>query len=308
MVMIMLKVTHAVVDGIYLNKNGRIEGLAERNGKLYFYDDGSRVPGWKEVDGKRYYFNPGNNEVVTGWQEIGGDKYYFDSNHVMLKDTVIDGITLGPDGKAQEKITSELTDEYLKDFVQSRTDYATEIFRLVNEERVKAGRKPIEWDNRYAYKGTSVVASDNVVDAIKVGVGTDDWNVILPVLGDHGPIGISVAAGYEISPSKVVQNWMESPLHKANVLSENMVCGGVSYATAVYKGKTYTSVILADSNVTLKEQEEWSDAELEEDMIHLLHNRMSKEEFIQYRDWFYSPMNVASAATTSALESGEAEI
>ena len=35
---------------------------------------------------------------------------------------------------------------------------------------------------------------------------------------------------------------------------------------------------------------------------------MSKEEFIQYRDWFYSPMNVASAATTSALESGEAEI
>ena len=38
-------------------------------------------------------------------------------------------------------------------------------------------------------------------------------------------------------------------------------------------------------------------------------NFMTAEEHAkQYRDWFYSPMNVASAATTSALESGEAEI
>ena len=134
----------------------------------------------------------------------------------MLKDTVIDGITLGSDGKAQ----IALTDEYLKDFVQSRTDYATEIFRLVNEERVKAGRKPIEWDNRYSLRNTSVVAGNNVMDAIRVGVNTDDWNAILRVLGDHGYIGISVAAGYEISPEKVVANWMNSPLHKANVLDE----------------------------------------------------------------------------------------
>ena len=116
------KVTDAVVDGVYLNKYGHIDGLAERNGKLYFYDDGFKVSGWKDVDGKRYYFNPDSNAVATGWQEIEGDRYYFDNNHVMLKDTVIDGITLGSDGKAQ----IALTDEYLKDFVQSRTDYATE--------------------------------------------------------------------------------------------------------------------------------------------------------------------------------------
>ena len=97
-------------------------------------------------------------------------------------------------------------------------------------------------------------------------------------------------------------------MHKGTVLAEDMVCGGVSYATATYKGKTYTCIMLVDSNVTLKEQEEWSDSDLEDVMIQVLHNRMSKEEFIQYRDWFYSPMNVASAATTSALESGEAEI
>ena len=96
------KVTNAVVDGVYLNKYGHIDGLAERNGKLYFYDDGFKVSGWKDVDGKRYYFNPDSNEAVTGWQEIEGDRYYFDNNHVMLKDTVIDGITLGSDGKAQE--------------------------------------------------------------------------------------------------------------------------------------------------------------------------------------------------------------
>ena len=37
-------------------------------------------------------------------------------------------------------------------------------------------------------------------------------------------------------------------------------------------------------------------------------NFMTAEEHAKYLNWFYSPMNVASAATTSALESGEAEI
>lgn len=302
-----VKVTDAVVDGIYLNKNGRIEGLAERNGKLYFYDDGSRVSGWKEVDGKRYYFNPGNNEAVTGWQEIGGDKYYFDSNHVMLKDTVIDGITLGPDGKAQEK-EPELTDEYLKDFVQSRTDYAAEIFRLVNEERVKAGRKPVEWDNRFSLRNTAVVGGSNVMEAIRVGVKTDDWNAILDVLGDHGPIGISVAAGYEISPEKVVANWMNSPLHKANVLDETDLSGAITYMTATYKGKTYTTIMYGSGPASVADIAEFTDEELIADSVQALRNHMTAEEHAKYLNWFYSPMNVASAATTSALESGEAEI
>ena len=74
--------------------------------------------------------------------------------------------------------------------------------------------------------------ANNVMDAIRVGVNTDDWNAILRVLGDHGYIGISVAAGYEISPEKVVANWMNSPLHKANVLDpKQTVSGGVTYTT-----------------------------------------------------------------------------
>ena len=262
------------------------------------------MSGWKDVDGKRYYFNPDSNEAVTGWQEIEGDRYYFDNNHVMLKNTVIDGITLGSDGKAQ----IALTDEYLKDFVQSRTEYATEIFRLVNEERVKAGRKPVEWENRFELRNATVVGANNVMEAIRVGVKTDDWNAILRVLGDHGPIGISVAAGYEISPEKVVKNWMESPLHKANVLAEDSRSGAITYTTATYKGKTYTTIMFSFGPESLEDIKEYTDEEIIAESAYMVDRLMTAEEHAKYLNWFYSPMNVSSAATTSELESGETEI
>ncbi|MBS5198588.1 MAG: hypothetical protein KHY93_15975, partial [Clostridiales bacterium] len=279
-------------------------GLAERNGKLYFYDDGFKVSGWKDVDGKRYYFNPDSNEAVTGWQEIEGDRYYFDNNHVMLKDTVIDGITLGSDGKAQ----IALTDEYLKDFVQSRTDYATEIFRLVNEERVKAGRKPVEWDNRFSLRNTAVVGGSNVMEAIRAGSKDYNWDEISDILGDHGPIGISVAASYLISPAEVVQSWMESPLHKANVLDETDLSGAITYMTATYKGKTYTTIMYGSGPASVADIAEFTDEELIADSVQALRNHMTADEHAKYLNWFYNPINVTSATTTSALESGEAEI
>ena len=240
---------------------------------------------------------------MTGWQEIEGDRYYFDNNHVMLKDTVIDGITLGSDGKAQ----IALTDEYLKDFVQSRTDYATEIFRLVNEERVKAGRKPVEWENRFELRNATVVGANNVMDAIRVGSKDYNWDEISDILGDHGPIGISVAASYLISPAEVVQSWMESPLHKANVLDETDLSGAITYMTATYKGKTYTTIMYGSGPASVADIAEFTDEEIIADSKQGIADMMSSEEYDKYCNWFYSPMDVSSA-TTSALESGETEI
>ena len=103
--------TGIVFDGKWLNTDG---------GKKYELANGDHVVGWIEIDpenrycpdvtqkadagfkGEYYYFDE-NGMMLTGWQEIGGLKYYLDpESGAMLHDTIVDGITLGPDGDAQE--------------------------------------------------------------------------------------------------------------------------------------------------------------------------------------------------------------
>ena len=103
--------TGIVFDGKWLNTDG---------GKKYELANGDHVVGWIEIDpenrycpdvsqkaaagfkGEYYYFDE-NGMMLTGWQEIGGLKYYLEpESGAMLHDTIVDGITLGPDGDAQE--------------------------------------------------------------------------------------------------------------------------------------------------------------------------------------------------------------
>ena len=63
-----------------------------------FTKKGCLLEGWYEQNGKKFYFVEGIKSV--GWKTIDGAKYYFNENGKMLTDTVIDGVTLGSDGKA----------------------------------------------------------------------------------------------------------------------------------------------------------------------------------------------------------------
>ena len=59
---------------------------------------------------------------------------------------------------------------------------------------------------------------------------------------------------------------------------------------------------------SLEDFKEYTDEEIIADSKQGIADMMSSEEYDKYCNWFYSPTNVSSAATTSALESGETEI
>lgn len=94
------------------------------NGVLYRFDSNGimiKEGGWGEYKGNKYYKNPttgfpyknqwvtfgrtwyyanANGFMVSGWQTIGGYKYYFYSDtKYMARNTVIDGIRIGDDGR-----------------------------------------------------------------------------------------------------------------------------------------------------------------------------------------------------------------
>ena len=79
-----------------------------RNGKYWYYlkESGEMATGWLTLYGNKYYLST-DGVMRTGWQTIGGYRYYFykenDANSkgwgVIAKNTTIDGIKLGSDGK-----------------------------------------------------------------------------------------------------------------------------------------------------------------------------------------------------------------
>ena len=95
----------------YLNpKNNNIMMSNQwfQNGKYWYYlkASGEMATGWLTLYGNKYYLST-DGVMRTGWQTIGGYRYYFykenDANSkgwgVMAKNTTIDGITIGADGR-----------------------------------------------------------------------------------------------------------------------------------------------------------------------------------------------------------------
>lgn len=99
----------------------------------------------------------------------------------------------------------------------------------MNQYRVEAGLDPLELDPRL-----SRAAEDRIVDMAEVGY----WGHESPLgtspfvwLARHGYVhwiaGENLAAGYETTPI-LVESWMESPGHRANILSTDFADVGVA--------------------------------------------------------------------------------
>ena len=92
------------------NNNVMLSNQWFRNGKYWYYlkESGEMAKGWLSLYGNKYYLST-DGVMRTGWQTIGGDKYYFYNENdaqngkgwgVMARNTTIDGIKIGADGKA----------------------------------------------------------------------------------------------------------------------------------------------------------------------------------------------------------------
>lgn len=117
-------------------------------------------------------------------------------------------------------------DKYVAESTADR--YAREVLELVNKERAKAGLEELK------------LSSDlNAVALMRAKELTEEFSHTRPNGKDcftalteagivYSSVGENIAAGQE-TPKKVVESWMNSEGHRANILSENYTQMGLGY-------------------------------------------------------------------------------
>lgn len=86
----------------YLLENGGMAvGWVQPEPGIWYYMDasGRMQRGWIWINGQWYYLNP-DGKMHTGWLQEGGNLYYFYSDGNMAVNAVINGYSIGLDGKA----------------------------------------------------------------------------------------------------------------------------------------------------------------------------------------------------------------
>jgi uncharacterized protein YkwD len=123
------------------------------------------------------------------------------------------------------KVTSVLTTEMPDAYAFER-----EVFDLVNLERENIGLKPLEWHNQLAE-----VARMHSADMAQRGffdhTSPDGLNPLDRIQNAGiacGFVAENIAQGQR-TPREVVDSWMDSPGHKANILNENITHIGVGF-------------------------------------------------------------------------------
>ena len=101
--------------------------------------------------------------------------------------------------------------------------YAYEVLRLVNEERARVGSKPLTMDA--SLLETAMVRSGEIV--LKFSHTRPNGESCFSLFQDDSNVnGENIAAGY-LTPADVVQGWMDSPGHKANILNDDFKTIGI---------------------------------------------------------------------------------
>lgn len=120
--------------------------------------------------------------------------------------------------------------------------YAYEVFELTNVERVKAGLEPFKWSNELA--AVAYAHSKDMSDRQFFSHYNPDGLSPFDRMDDagitYGTAAENIAAGY-FTPADVVEGWMNSPGHRANILSPLLHKLGVGFyeGTSGY-GKYWT--------------------------------------------------------------------
>lgn len=125
------------------------------------------------------------------------------------------------------------------DVKQSYNEYIVCVVELVNKERQNAGLSPLAYDEQITYAATQrsyEMAAYNYFEHARPD-GTSCFTVMKEYGVPYWMVGENIASGQR-TPEKVMSDWMNSPGHRANILTPDFTKIGVGIA-ADAKGHLY---------------------------------------------------------------------
>ncbi|WP_046215079.1 CAP domain-containing protein [Paenibacillus wulumuqiensis] len=137
--------------------------------------------------------------------------------------------------KAYAKLSADFTAAGKTAVTADTYAFVAQVADLVNQERSKAGLKALAVDTNL-----QTMAQDKAVDMYK----NNYFSHTSPTYGSpfdmmktykisYRAAGENIAKG-QTSPAQVMNSWMNSPGHKANILSKNFTHIGVGYVNGIW--------------------------------------------------------------------------
>lgn len=206
---------------------------------------------------------------------------------------------------------SKVSEEDIATSIIDKTDYADEVVRLINEYRVANGRDPLVYDERYCLKSAAVASGGAILHALKHN-GSDK----AAVLASHGASQIgwgTTGGGASNTPQKVVQAWIDSPLHRSNILNSRRKTIACAFFINGYKdpknGITLEYVSVKVTFGTPVTDEDYLDCfsnqdELDDCIIGDLEAYVkNKNDLDKYSNWFFHPKGDVSFPSKDSAQS-----
>lgn len=213
--------------------------------------------GWQLNSTGYWYENADGTWPANTWQWIDGNKdgraecYYFNSDGYMLSNTITpDGYQVNSDGAWIENCvvqirlvpTTSFETKPVLNYITSDTttntstkDYAKKVYEIVNQERQAEGKSPLEWDETLG--ACAAKRAEELVEQFSHSRpdGTSCFTIYRDYNVNYSAAGENIAMG-QTSPEKVMNSWMNSSGHKANILSDKFGKIGVGcyYANGSY--------------------------------------------------------------------------
>lgn len=205
---------------------------------------------------------------------------------------------------------SKVSEEDIAKSIIDRTDYADEVVRLINEYRVSKGLNALRYEERSCLKSASVASGCAILHALK-----NNDSDKAAVLASHGACQIgwgTTGGGAFNTPQKVVQAWIDSPLHRSNILDKRLNSIACAFFINGYRDprtgsvSEYVSVKCTLSNATPEKILSVFDdqADLDNTIISKINMYVkTPEELNKYANWFFHPKGDVSFPSKASTQS-----
>lgn len=205
---------------------------------------------------------------------------------------------------------SKVSEEDIAKSIIDKTDYADEVVRLINEYRVSKGLNALEVEERVCLKMAAISAGASIIQACK-----NDCPDVAGTLASHKSLQIgwgTTGGGASNTPQKVVQAWINSPLHRSNILNKNRTTIACAFFINGYRDprtgsvSEYVSVKCTIGGTTSDEIADVFDNQ--EDLDNYILTKMegdvnTKEELYKYCNWFFHPKGDVSFPSKTSTQS-----
>lgn len=176
----------------------------------------------------------------NGFFQVNLGEVFYVPGYGLSEPTAENAVVVQEEAKAPEGVSQEIYD-----VKQNYNEYIVRVVELVNQERQNVGLSPLAYDEQITYAATQ--RSYEMAAYSYFLHERPDGRGCFTVMKEYGisyrMAGENIALGQR-TPEKVMNDWMNSPGHKANILTPEFTKIGVGIASNEY-GRLYWTQLFA---------------------------------------------------------------